>query len=696
MILVGHYHSRAVQLAPPRSMLSEAIVQLLDEEVAAALKQYQLAWAYDKQLKPLVMNARALMTQPASIGSLCDDLKHGRCSCGMFGDSYKIEVTGAAIEKGAAAALGSVHVRTTDLSLIENGGLRSLLEQGLNHIPLKAADRVAVVNTNIAIAEQFIQRVVQPAAANLGYSVDEAVYEQARQSAQQWTEYKLAEAQQHLQQWEDQLTQEMLRDLKKLQQKLLICEVDKASSTCCFMCPKLAQLLVLLRLEGSADFQYIAANEATVAASLQEQLSNIDPKLAGLIEEGKLPIMRTAYKAHKGDYRYLTNASGSMLSPLNSLAQSLTSSIMLGTQGALAKLNSEVLSWTGARTQACIVVQNAQQVVLNMPVKIETDTCADITKCFENIPIEQNERYNLPEALEWAVQSAFSHYGAQRGQQQLLVVTKLQPPFKVAWQHSSSGMATGDRVYLTPAKALRLLTVAVSNAYVTAAGKVYRQAKGIPMGADYSPDACNLYFMRYEAAAVQRMCRLAGSLELKQKLCKEWLHCFRMMDDIRMVNAPTLASFMRSPERPGEPDSLGWIYPPCVEVDITHDVTAGTSACSSTQYLDALTHIYADGTYAVEVYDKQQKLPFVPVHYIALDSNMPVGSSYKLLLGQAYRIAALCSTADLAAKHIAVVIKKLEGRGFKQGRLLTTLESWAHTDPTLPGKPFTLLDVFVQ
>lgn len=98
-------------------------------------------------------------------------------------------------------------------------------------------------------------------------------------------------------------------------------------------------------------------------------------------------------------------------------------------------------------------------------------------------------------------------------------------------------------------------------------------------------------------------------------------------------------------------------------------------------------------TYSVEIYDKQQKLQFEPVHYIARASNRPLGNSYKLVLGQAYRIAAICSTAELAAVHIGTVLRKLIRRGFARQRLLDTLTTWAHADPTVPGKPFNLLDV---
>lgn len=692
VLLTACYTSRQLQRAPPMAMLKEAIVAQLPGDIAAALPQYQIAWAHEQQLKPRVMNARAVFTQPTTRERLIDELSTGSCGCGLYPNCFKAQVGDNVVQQHAPAVVGTHHVRTMDPEFISSTALRELLAKGLNHIPLAAADTTTTIATNVALAEQFVQRVVHPTAAAMGYVVGALWYETARRSASSWTRYQLG-----LRQGGDEeiaeVTDSILSDLAELQGRVLICEVDKAANTCCFMCSKYAQLLVLLRLEGSSDFQRVGADTTDVTAALQQQLGGIDDRLQGLVQAGRLPIMRLAYKAHKQDYRYLTNASGSLLSPLNSLAQSITSKIMEGSRGALAGLNSKVTRFTGAQTQSFIVVQNAQQVVLNMPDRITTDFCADITKCFENIPIDVSEPYSLQEALKGQVRLAFTHQAAARGQPQCLVITKLQPPYTVEWQHVSSGSDAQGKVYLTPEKTLSVLHTALTNAYVTAGGQIYRQAKGIPMGADYSPDACNLYFMSYEAAAVKRMCRLATDTSLRQQLCREWLYCFRMMDDIRMLNAPTLAGFLRSPDSPGDEAAVGWIYPPCVGIDVTYDVTAGSEGRVTTQYLDCLTHISGDGTYCVEIYDKQQKLNFRPVHYIARNSNRPLGNSYKLVLGQAYRIAAICSTADLAAKQIRFVVQKLVQRGFAKQRLLDTLMMWADADPTIPGKPFDLHDV---
>jgi len=96
-----------------------------------------------------------------------------------------------------------------------------------------------------------------------------------------------------------------------------------------------------------------------------------------------VPIMRIAYKARKNDFCFLTNASGTLLSGLNSLAQGVTSRLM---ERLLARHINRIRAWTGAPTQMCVVVPNAQRVVLSMPARIDNDLGADITKWYEHIP----------------------------------------------------------------------------------------------------------------------------------------------------------------------------------------------------------------------------------------------------------------------------------------------------------------------
>lgn len=145
--------------------------------------------------------------------------------------------------------------------------------------------------------------------------------------------------------------------------------------------------------------------------------------------------MRIAYKAHKESFRYLTNASDTLLSGANQLAQAVMSCIMSEVTAALGQLNDTIKSMTGVATQTCIVVQNTQQVAVNMPGRITTDMCTDITKCFENIPTQPEAADSLVAALRWAARKAFSYRAASTGHPQVLAVSHHRGVPTVQWQN---------------------------------------------------------------------------------------------------------------------------------------------------------------------------------------------------------------------------------------------------------------------
>lgn len=95
---------------------------------------------------------------------------------------------------------------------------------------------------------------------------------------------------------------------------------------------------------------------------------------------------------------------------------------MQGVIGTLAEENQRIRAFVGAPTQTCIVVTNAQLVALNLPDRIHSDMCADITQYFESIPVLDGDVDSLPAALSCAVGLAFSHTSRVRGKKQVLAV----------------------------------------------------------------------------------------------------------------------------------------------------------------------------------------------------------------------------------------------------------------------------------
>jgi hypothetical protein len=338
----ARYISRWLEYAHPMQMLQEVIIGQLQMPLLNALPAYQLTWSYEQQLKPTTINARHVMAQQQTLQELEQQLATMSCSCASFGACFKTTIIDGSILEHCPMAIGTKHVLTTDLAVVQFASLRDLLACGLNHIPLAAADRQQIVECNQEVAKQFCDDVLALAAAECGVELPLDTWDILSQSAEAWTLYQLQLAAPQ----QNEFSSSVKTALKSLQQQLHICEVDKASNTPCFICPQYAQLLVLLRLVTSSDFEQMNCTIPEVRDKLSSALRSINPRLPLAVGDNSssdnsssnnsssddsssnssnsLPIMRIAYKSHKNSFRYLTNTSESMLSGLNSITQGIT------------------------------------------------------------------------------------------------------------------------------------------------------------------------------------------------------------------------------------------------------------------------------------------------------------------------------------------------------------------------------------
>jgi hypothetical protein len=560
------------------------------------------------------------------------------------------------------------------------------------------------------VVEQFATKVLSGC-----IYVSPMLVSKLKASAAAWTEFHYAGSPALWRQPAGHLSDSAERALQQLRDQLYVCEVDKAANTPCFVCPAYALLITKLRLEHSEDFELVAAPSAACLAAAADDLAVAHPELPTLLQADRpLPIMREAYKSHKDTaaWRNLTSAAGTCFSPINKAAALVCGLLMEQVDHYLATLASTIKAWHGGlSTRTNIRVRNAQEVVLNLPGAIHHDATADIAQCFERIPINADAADSLPAVYSWAAAKAFTTVAAAARQSTARSATNSVcialrvadgTPRSARW-HISRARTAQDTIYLEQQQVVSMLTAAVSHAYVAAFGNVYKQVTGIPMGTDYSPVSCDLYFSYYEAVAVQRISRAALDSCEKRQLLSEWQYVYRLMDDVRMVNAPRLTHILQQPQNVGDPRSHTWVYPACVTLEFTSCVCAisppgNCSLCpgpstlpAQTQYLDVLTTIQPGGQYSFQIYNKTEKLPFAPIQYTALASDRPVTNAYKLIIGMSYRACYLSSSAELAANSIFDVMQILSMRGYNINKLLMVLVGWCRENPSLPGLTYPLI-----
>jgi hypothetical protein len=60
------------------------------------------------------------------------------------------------------------------------------------------------------------------------------------------------------------------------------------------------------------------------------------------------------------------------------------------------------------------------------------------------------------------------------------------------------------------------------------------------VGPDYSPLLCNIYLTSWEYKALHQATQAHHAGHTEIQTVKEWSYFFRMMDDVCLLNAPTL------------------------------------------------------------------------------------------------------------------------------------------------------------
>lgn len=175
--------------------------------------------------------------------------------------------------------------------------------------------------------------------------------------------------------------------------------LDKASNNICFICIKHIRLLALERLT-SRDFSPCRENgcwlpRASIIELMTISLRDLIPELN--VSYNSLPYLMATYKLHKNKYRWLTNAFCTVYSNLTHMLTISTMLIFDSVKEWAATVHSGFSSFLKVDTSLFWLVNSAIEVALNLPDKISNIFVADITHCYETIPLYGPD--NLSDAI---------------------------------------------------------------------------------------------------------------------------------------------------------------------------------------------------------------------------------------------------------------------------------------------------------
>ena len=430
-----------------------------------------------------------------------------------------------------------LHVRTTDLRIIQHRHLRHAVAQGLNHIPLRTTDIAQAVKTVMYAFDQLVEILgIEHMDSNL-LAAHQYVHSTCRdtlKAAAKTNKFGLRFSGSYL--FDSQAVQ---NELRWLLQNLFCSGLDKASNNACFLCIKHIRLMALERLMGS-DFLPCKTGEVwqlptAILDQVCVELWNILPEF--LPPYQALPYLMATFKQHKGKYRWLTNAFQTVFSNI-ALLFTITSKVILDSLKAWACLkNQSYKSFLRVDTSTFWIIDSIIDATLNLPSKIEDIFVADICRCYETIPLHGDD--NILDAISFLTglvykQEALAH---PRALTHIWVrITNEGTPASAQW--ATHQPRYGSWVQLTQTRLLKLHAWLLNNCFITLGDRVWKQNTGIPMGFSCSPIWCNLYLASYEIQFIQRLARLG-----RKDLLSKFRHAFRYIDDLCFINVQNPREF---------------------------------------------------------------------------------------------------------------------------------------------------------
>ena len=657
------YCNRALEWINMKRFFSEIFIFLSIPQFVPALMNLMFAWTYHSNVSVYCYKP-SMVFKNFEISMLKDNMDDCICqSSRRFAKFLDTDACGN-VKEGLGC---KGHVRTMDLNIVQHKGLRHAIKMGLNQIPF----RPTLIFEAIQVIFNAFLQVCQ--VLNIEHMVDMEI---ASKEVRTRCRLILLEASK-LNKFGFRYSQPFLFDDKVVNNELnwllghlYISGLDKASNNACFICVEHIRKQALERL-NSPDFLPCSINGHW--SSIEEVTGNIRNAILEIIPElpinsSELPYIMAIYKFHKKKYRWISNAFGSIYVNIATLITLATMSLLEEVR-QWAKVTIEgYKSFLQVDTSIYWIIDSINDFCLNLPQKIHNIYVADITRCFETIPINGHD--TLFEAMEFITSLGVKNFKSKhtRSEPSIWFRTNEQGlTIRAIW--ASSCPTHGKWHQLSVTKFLTLNKWLTTNCYVRLGNQVWKQVLGIPMGFSCSPLWCNLYLMSYEIRFIQRLARLG-----RRDIMSRFEHAFRYIDDLCWLNVGDARIFL-DPTQSRTMSNPYWIYPLHI-LDIKPEVTNFSNLSPShgikAHFMNVLVSISEESTgiFTMQKFDKRRDLPFTYTQYIKFNSNRPVKQAYNVIISQTVPILYLSNDITLALREINTLISTLVGNGFRKARLI--------------------------
>ena len=677
------FTSKLAEQLHPLQLIESLQHLVVPEELVSLQPRVSIAWSYEPQIAQIFCNAKPAL-QDFDIHLVSQRLQNGTCTCAHLHEQYRSPTACCTWPDGSSSA---PHVCTLDPTILQHQELIYLAKKGLNHIPLPPIDPEPWLEQLIITGSSYMDRLRTHFGTSLiplPSSLEDYITGWFQRRYSRLTRSQPLHLQHATQGFSELPSPPALATLQQLQTSLYISEVDKAAHQPCFTCQDFAIWTLWQRL-SSTDFELLPQQDADLLSTALNTLQH--QWLPATLEPDRLLLLSTrwTFKAHKNGYRFITNGANYTLTPLDSMVQLMSAALLRELKTWAGHQNHTIFLSKGFHTQFFPIIPDYTACLLNLPQHITSDFTADVSKCFECIPIDSARSDSLQAALRSLGSRVCSSLSRD---------DKGKPcGFKVVFRHSNNMPCRAEMQRITnPTPLTRCFTLEqylamvdllATNAITAAGGQLFRQKAGIPMGIRSSPDLCNLYLLHKEIEAILRIAKYDPPPLAKEKLTA-FRSMFRSMDDVRILNGPALVQILRHPG-PRLPTTTDWVYPECLGLEVT---SPDSGPLPKTCFLDIVTW-YDNGRTLHTTFAKESKLPFTPIQYVDSNSNRPSAACYNIAIGATLHAVMHASSIHLALTRLKYILKIFLRRGFDKDKVkkkcIKTLE-----ELRLPDPPFSI------
>ena len=530
------------------------------------------------------------------------------------------------------------HIVTGDLNIVENAELRTLLSYGCKYREPINLPHNEIQQSLIEHIEHFI--TVKSRKYALREIEFQAWKNRMLEVLRNRINFFLMNRPNYFTPKESLLEKaETKRSLKRLKNKFIICNIDKASNNYAFVCKKLYVKKILDELGFDEDSLQSIGNETYRPCTegedfYVERISQyLEDSFNIKVEEENKRLARFFWnpKLHKNPYkaRFIAGARFCATKPLNIL---VNSSLKL-LKNKFHKYCDTIHNNSGINPFWSI---DSSEKFLDKLRNCEVHNLQvyDFTTLYTKLELNEVEKM-INEVIE-------------------LIYSERNKYICIA-KYDSSKCFFSKKLYnnhycFDKEKLKEAVNFVIRNTYVIFGKKVFIQNKGIPMGGNSSSPIAELTVGKKEFNYIKKLMQ-----EKKFNLAKILSNNCRYVDDLITVNYLYFHNLIRE------------IYPPSLEMERSGENNKDVN------YLDINIKIEDEGP-NISTYNKTDDFNFNVVSLTTPQSNIPNEVGYNVFYSQILRYGNICSNLNNFLIPLRKTFRILLGRGYKYKKLINCIK----------------------